>query len=118
VILIFLADATLELKSVQKDDSIIGILTVQLSKSDSNQAVAISVNTARRDIESNTTVISANAADSKHMQILDATEPEPSRFVAALANVIWKLDIFIRIVDKTSKVGWYHLIWDQNLTLT
>lgn len=101
------------MKSANGNNATLSILTVHLSTSRATQAVAIAVNDARQDIRNTGIVISAGAADSKSFQALDSvlnTSPNTCDFLVALENVVSKLEVFVRIVDKASKVNpfsWY-----------
>jgi hypothetical protein len=104
------------------DQSNRGFISVQLSASTSTQTAADAVNNARGDIERSG--IAESVATSAYSKLVQATavavglDPQNSAFLKALGNVLSKLDVFVRIIDKTSQVRIVMLdILDRFLTV-
>ena len=93
-----IAAPDLELKSA---DSTTGFITIRLSVVDNALAGTIVNSNARQDIEHSNVPKSASLAQSRPMQAISAA----NSFLQHLQNVISKLDMFVHIVDKTSKVS-------------
>ena len=100
-------DATLELRSKESslDNSKKGLITIRLSTSDPVQTGALAVSNARQDIERSGILKLAANANSEHAQVLGAAIDTTGRLATALAIILSKLDVFIDIIDKTSKVS-------------
>jgi hypothetical protein len=101
-------DATLQLKMADgdKNDKNGGFITVHLGTDTQIQTGAIAIINARQDIESSGIANSVAAGDSKAVQDADRglnADPQ-NAFQSALEGVVSKLDIFVQIVDQTSKV--------------
>jgi hypothetical protein len=98
----------LELKSGERkkgDDTRQGFITVRLNTDGHIDAIAIS--NAHQDIERSEILRSADAADSQPIQVMDTLTvvPQANDFLKALESVISKLDVFVQIIDQTSKVS-------------
>jgi hypothetical protein len=101
-------DATLQLKVADSDKNHEngGFITVHLEADTQIQTGAIAIVNARQDIESSGIANSVAAGDSKVVQDADrGLNADPQNvFMSALEGVVSKLDVFVQIVDQTSKV--------------
>jgi len=82
-------------------------ITVRLGIAHTNQTGTIAISNALQDIQRSGLPHAARIADSEPMQVIDAavnTDPQQSHVLMALGNVVWKLDLLVKIVDKTAKV--------------
>ena len=103
-------DVSLQLKAVDNktDETNKGFITVQLRTVTPARSAADAVTTARDDIERSGIVDSVGVpTDSEPVKVMGTAVGSNSDFQQGLGNVLSKLDIFVRIVDKTSQVG-YH----------
>jgi hypothetical protein len=85
-----------------------GFITVRFSTPEPTQAGEIARSNAREDIKRGGISKSAAATGSGAVQGMDAAvgvAPEPGGLEMALGSVVSKLDIFVKIVDKTSQVS-------------
>jgi hypothetical protein len=101
------AEAVLELRSTEgrANDTIKGLITVQLSTSDPTQTGSIAISNARRDIERGDI---AKLPESEPIQAIGTSVNVVSQsgdIVTALGSVVSKLDLFVRIVDQAATVS-------------
>jgi hypothetical protein len=104
------AGANLELTSVEHmgHTTATGAITIQLNTVDSALFSAITTSNARQDIDHSEIVKATGLAPSTPRQTIDAAYnvgPKSSNFLQPLQSVISKLDIFVQIMDKISKVN-------------
>jgi hypothetical protein len=104
------ADATLELKSMERkrNDKTMGFITVQLIADNITQTGLMAVSNARQDVDKSDIVKSAGAMNSKPMQAVQVginADQSQSNILNGLKAVVSKLNVFVQIVDKSSKVS-------------
>ena len=85
-----------------------GFVTVRLGTHEPAQAGEIARSNAREDIICGGISNPAAAGGSRVIQVMDATlgaVSEPGSLEMVLGSVVSKLDIFVKIIDKTSQVS-------------
>ena len=82
---------------------------IWLSAVDNALAGAIVTSKARQDIEHSDILKSADVTQSRPMQAISAVSNAPSNFLRPLQCVISKLEVFVHVVYKTSKVSFPEL---------
>jgi hypothetical protein len=104
------AEAILELRLTEsgshKSDK--GIITVQLSTIDPTQIGALAISNARQYIERGRIMKSAATAESEPVQATRnaaVVVSQPVDLAIAFSGVVSKLDLFIQIIDKASRVS-------------
>ena len=98
----------MQLKDGKAGSTSKGFITVRLSTHEPTQAGEIVRSNAREDIKRGGISNSAAAAGFGVVQVMDATlgaVSEPGGLDMALGSVVSKLDIFVKIIDKTSQVS-------------
>jgi hypothetical protein len=110
VIFMYRADAKLELvsKGGGANHSSRGFITIRLSTGSVAQMGALALSNARQDIEHRRIMQPGAAIQPRSVQPTGAPggdSSQPKDFATALGNVVSKLDQFVNIMDRTSKVS-------------
>jgi hypothetical protein len=96
-------DAILQLKSMDRKTKFgRGCITVKLTSVALMQANAVT--SASFEIERTIADSVATASDSETLAVTVGLDLQNSDFLNAIRSVLTKLDVFVRIVDKTSQV--------------
>jgi hypothetical protein len=103
-------DAILELMSKETglDSSRKGVITVQLGPSDLIQTGTLAISNIRQDLDQRGIPKLTTAFDYGRARGMGAAVTiwsQPGGLAKALERVVSKLDLFIQIIDKTSKVS-------------
>jgi hypothetical protein len=106
----YCVDAKLELvsKGGGANNPSRGFITVRLSTGDVSQMGALALSNARQDIEHRGIMQPGAAIQPQPVQPTGApggSSSQPKDFSTALGNVVLKLDLFVKIMDRTSRVS-------------
>ena len=97
-----------------------GHITVHLVATIMAQTGELAASNARRDVEGSDILKSVDAAQSAPMQAVGAVaniDLNSNNFLKSLKSILSKLDVFVQIVDKTSKVSFFQAVRMQELVM-
>jgi hypothetical protein len=113
----------LGLKGSRGQHSSRGFITIQLSAGDATQMGSLAISNARQDIERHEIGQSPAVFQFEPVQPMGAAGSNVSQqqqqgdFGTALWNIVSKLELFIAIMDRTSKVSAHELYIYLTLTI-